>query len=226
MSLRNLFDEADRRRIAEAVRVAEEGTRGEIVTAVTEASDDYDGAAWRGAAFGALAAPLLVVMVDWAAGLWSEPSSWLLLFAVAAGCAFGFALVRSSATLTRWMASEEDLDRRVGRAARAAFLEHEVFATRDRSGVLIFLSLLERRVVVLGDSGIDARVRPEEWHEIVRDIARGIREGRPADALIEGVERCGALLERPGLERRPDDRDELDDTLRVDDGGADEEDER
>jgi len=216
MPLRTLFTESDRQRIAEAVRAAEERTRGEIVATVTAASDDYDGAAWQGAAFGALALPLLVVLVDWVAGLWSEPSSWFLLAAGAAGCAAGFAAVRSSALLTRWLVADEDLDRRVARAASAAFVEHEVFATRDRSGVLMFLSLLERRVVVLGDSGIDARVRPGEWDEIVELIVRGMREGRPADALIEGIERCGELLERPGLERRPDDRDELGDALRVD----------
>lgn len=216
MPLRTLFTESDRGRIADAVRAAEERTSGEIVAAVTDASDDYDGAAWRGAAFGALAAPLLVVLVDWAAGLWSEPSSWLLLLVGAAGCAAGFAAVRSSARLTRWLAADEDLDQRVSRAASAAFVEHEVFATRDRSGVLIFLSLLEHRVVILGDSGVDARVRPGEWTEIVDGIVRGIRDGRPADALIEGIERCGALLERPGLERQPDDRDELTDALRVD----------
>lgn len=218
MPLRKLFTEADRTRIADAVRAAEARTRGEIVTAVVPASDDYDGAVWRGAAFGALLGPLALVLVDLAAGLWSDPAPWQMVLAAAGGCAFGFLAVRASASLTRWLASDEELDLRVGRAAREAFLEHEVFATRDRSGVLIFLSLLEHRVVVLADSGIDARVAPGEWSGIVEGIVRGIRAGRPADALVESVGRCGEILERAGLEPRAEDRDELDDALRI--GGA------
>ncbi len=105
--------------------------------------------------------------------------------------------------------------RRVGRRASVAFLEEEVFKTRERTGILIFVSLFERRVVVLGDEGIHRRVKPGEWEGIVADIVAGIRARRPADALIEAIGRCGALLERRGVELRPDDKDELADGLRT-----------
>ena len=220
MNPRDLFSDADRQRIADAVRRAEDRSRGEIVTAVTAASDDYDGALWRGATFGALAGPLLLAVLDWAAGWWGSPSAWIMLLAAAGGAAAALLVVGASGTLVRWLTPADEIDRRVERAARSAFLEHEVFATRDRSGVLLFLSLLERRVVVLGDSGIDAVVEPGEWTGIVDGVARGIRAGRPADALIEAVETCGALLERTGLERRPDDRDELPNEVHFDDEGT------
>lgn len=215
MPARELFTEADRARIAAAVGAAESRSRGEIVTAIVPRSDDYDGAVWRGAAFGALLGPLLLALADLATGAWGDPPPWWMVLSAAGGCALGFLAVRSSARLTRWLAADDEIDLRVGRAAREAFLEHEVFATRDRSGVLIFLSLLERRVVVLGDSGIDAVVEPGEWSEVVDRIVRGIREGRAADALVAAVGRCGELLDRAGLERRSDDRDELDDRPRI-----------
>ena len=218
MNPRDLFSDAERDRIAEAVRRAEERSRGEIVIAVTAASDDYDGAIWRGATFGALAGPLLLALLQWAAGWWGAPSAWLVLLAAAAGAALALIAVRVSSRLVRWLTPDEEIDLRVERAARSAFLDHEVFATRDRSGVLLFLSLLERRVVVLGDSGIDAVVEPAEWSGIVDGVVQGIRAGRPADAVIEAVERCGPLLERTGLERRADDRDELPNEVRFDDG--------
>ena len=221
MAVRNPFTEADRARIADAVRAAESRSRGEIVAAVVPAADEYGGAVWRGAAFGAMLGPLLVTRVDLVSGAWSDPAPWMMVLAAAGGCAVGFLAVRSSAVLTRWLATDEEIELRVERAARTAFLEHEVFATRDRSGVLIFLSLLERRVMVLADSGIDAVVDPGAWSGIVDQIVRGIREGRPADALVEAIERCGELLDRAGLERREDDRDELDDALRLGDGLTD-----
>ena len=221
MTPEELFSAAERERIAAAVAAAERGTRGEIVVAVTGASDAYAAAAWRGAAFGALGAPLLVVLADWALavwpGLWGSPSPWVLLLAAVAGCAVGLVAVDRSDRLTRALTADEELELRVGRAARGAFLDHEVFATRDRSGVLIFLSLLEHRVVVLADSGIDERVAPGEWSAIVEGIVAGIREGRAADAVVAAIERCGEILDRPGLERRDDDRDELPDAVRIED---------
>jgi len=220
MNPRDLFSDAERHRIAEAVRRAEERSRGEIVIAVTASSDDYDGAVWRGATFGALAGPLLLALLQWAAGWWGSPSAWIMLLAAAGGAAAALLAVRTSGTLVRWLTPDDEIDLRVERAARSAFLEHEVFATRDRSGVLLFLSLLERRVVVLGDSGIDAVVEPGEWSGIVDGVAQGIRAGRPADAVIDAVERCGPLLERAGLERRPDDQDELPNEVHFDDEGT------
>jgi len=220
MSPRDLFTEDDRRRIADAVGRAEERSRGEIVTAVTASSDDYDGALWRGATFGALAGPLALALLAWASGWWGGPNPWIMVLAAAGGCALALLLVRSSDTVVRWLTSDDEIELRVERAARSAFLDHEVFATRDRSGVLLFLSLLERRVVVLGDVGVDAVVEPGEWAEIVAGIVAGIRAGRPADALIEAVERCGVLLERTGLDRRPDDEDELSNEVHFD-GGED-----
>jgi putative membrane protein len=99
--------------------------------------------------------------------------------------------------------------------AAAAFLEAEVFATRDRTGVLIFLALFEHRVVVLADSGIAARVEPGAWKGISDRLAAGIREGRAAAALIEAIGACGRLLAERRVERRPDDVSELPDHLRT-----------
>jgi putative membrane protein len=81
--------------------------------------------------------------------------------------------------------------------------------------VLVFLSLLERRAVVLGDSGINARVADGEWSRIVGDLARGMGAGRPADALVGAIDACGDLLDRAGLERREDDRDELSNSIHL-----------
>ena len=62
-------------------------------------------------------------------------------------------------TLRRFLVSPDEMDHQVRRRALQAFVEHEVFATRERTGVLLILSLFERRVVVLGDAGINAKVQ-------------------------------------------------------------------
>lgn len=215
MSARSsLFSESDLRRIEEAVRDAEARSRGEIVTAAVPASGRYAGAVWTGACLGSLTALLALVLVHWLGDLWGLGSPLWALLAAGGGAVAGYLAVAASDALKRLLTSDEVMARQVDLAARAAFVDHEVFATRDRSGVLIFLSLLEHRVEVLADSGIDAHVEPGEWDGIVAGIVRGIREGRAADALVEAVGRCGEILDRRGLERRSDDVDELADGLR------------
>lgn len=210
----SLFSEADLRRIEAAVRDAEARTRGEIVTAAVPESGRYAGAVWTGACLGSLTALLALVLVHWLGGFWGVGSPLWALLAAGGGAVVGHLAVGRSDALRRLLTPDEVMARQVDLAARAAFVDHEAFATRDRSGVLIFLSLLEHRVEVLADSGIEAHVAPGEWDGIVAGIVRGIREGRAADALIEAVGRCGEILDRRGLERRPDDADELADGLR------------
>jgi putative membrane protein len=78
-------------------------------------------------------------------------------------------------------------------------MEQSVFATAERTGVLIFVALFEHRVLVLADDGIRERVDPSAWEEIAADIATGIRAGAPAPALTEAVGRCAALLSARGV---------------------------
>jgi putative membrane protein len=115
--------------------------------------------------------------------------------------------------LRRLVVPSSVLTERVRQRASEAFLAEEVFRTRDRTGILIFLSLFERRVVVRADRGLDDVVTTPEWEEIVDGIAAGMREGRPGPALAEGIRRCASLAER--VPPRADDRDELPGQLRM-----------
>ncbi len=98
--------------------------------------------------------------------------------------------------------------------ALAAFVEEEVFRTEARTGVLLFLSMLERRVVVLADAGINARVGQSEWDAVSAGIVDGIRRGQPGAALAAAIRACGDLLAVHGFRSRTADRDELSGELR------------
>jgi putative membrane protein len=210
------FSDADRTAIAAAVREAEQASGGEIVVFVCPACDDYSHAAWKGAAIGAIGAAGIAALVHWAGGFWGFDPVWMGLPALV-GAAVGFLLPPRWATLRRWLASPPLLRRRAKARAAAAFLEAEVFDTQDRTGILLFLALFEREGVVLGDSGIDAKVEPGVWDEVARAIAAGMRDGKPAAAIVTGVRRCGEILARGGVARRADDRDELSNELRWED---------
>ncbi len=101
----------------------------------------------------------------------------------------------------------------VERRAAEAFHRYSVSRTAGRTGVLIFLSLFERRVIVIGDEAISARVVPDDWESIRDRIIDGVHEGDPVTGLCDAVGMAGRLLERH-FPRSFDDRNEAGDQLR------------
>ncbi|MCA9506523.1 MAG: hypothetical protein H6748_10295 [Spirochaetaceae bacterium] len=197
-----LFDEGDRARIEAAVAEAETGTSGEIVVAVERASGSHAAAPWR-FAVGLAAIVLLGV------GL-ARPGTGLLeafgVQAIAVGVALGLGRIDA---VRRVFATEAELERAARQAALRAFTENGIRRTRDRTGILIYVTLLEHRVVVLGDEAIDRALGPEEsWEEVVALVLDGIRAGRATEGIVAGVRRCGEILAHP-LPPRADDTNEI-----------------
>lgn len=214
---RRVFTDADREAIRAAVAAAEAGTGGEVVPYVIGRCGLYRGARWAAAALAAALAAGISGLAHDLGGFWGGAGMLWVALPVPAAALAGYALTAVWPGLARRLTPAGALDDRVEMRAAAAFVEEEVFATRDRTGALIFLALFERRVVILGDSGIDAKVEPAEWKAISDRLAAGIRRGAAAAALVEAIGACGRLLAERGVERRPDDVDELPDRLRIGD---------
>lgn len=212
---KSMFSEEEMTRIAQAVRDAERSTSGEIVPYFIERSDRYEEAVWRGAGLAALLVLIVVASLHFFTSLWIPIGSVeLALLTIAAG-GIGTVLVATVPPLKRFFAGQDLIDHRVALRAADAFIAEEVFKTRDRTGILIFLSLEEHKVLVVGDRGINEKVDRSEWEDVVARIVRGINTGRPADGLAEAIIQCGALLKKHGFERRSDDENELPNRLRV-----------
>ena len=214
MDSRRLFSAADEEAIRAAVADAEGRSAGEVVPWIVEACDPYPEAAWKAASIGALLGMAIGIGAHPLAGAWGGLLLWLALPTLA-GAALGLALGQLDG-VKRWLLDDEVVAHRVRSAAEAAFVRAEVFATRERTGILIFLALLEHRVVVLGDSGINERVKPEEWQAIADEIVAGVRRSRPAAALAGGIEACGRLLADRGVPQVEEDVNELPDRPRFD----------
>jgi putative membrane protein len=208
-----LFSDAEMAAVRAAVAEAEKRTSGEIVPYVVPASDAYPNALWKGATFGALAGPLLALALHRLWDLWGTRLDLWITAPAAAGAAIGFLLAAFVPPVKRWLAGEM-LELRTRQRAEMAFLDEEVFRTRERTGILLYLSLFEHRVVVLADSGIHPLVEPGQWDDIAARLAAGVRKGQAGEALLEAIRSCGDLLERHGVARRADDVNELPDELR------------
>ncbi|WP_263786459.1 TPM domain-containing protein [Salinibacter grassmerensis] len=213
-----MIDGLDQDRIRDAVGRAEERTAGEIVPVVVPRSDDYEVAVWRGigaATLLVLTGVLLTLQFydGWGLGWLFAP--WGVALSVLVAGTVGGVLTRYVYPLQRLLVGSDRLDETVHRRAMQAFVEEEVFDTRDRTGILLFVSLREHRIEVLGDAGINQQVEPDDWADVVARIQRGIQNSNLTEGLVEAVEMCGSLLERKGVEIRPDDENELTDSVRT-----------
>lgn len=198
-----LLDPAARLCLESAVVEAERHTAGEIVVVVTHACDEYGSAGWR---FGvSLAALVFAGLLAFAPPL----AGWIYLAAQAAALAAAHALARIDA-VRRLLLSQPLVQMRVAERARHAFAANGLARTQQRTGILLFVALLERRVVVLADEGIHGKLAPNEsWQDVVDLAVDGLRTGRGADA-VHGLEAaircCGEILARhvPAPDRNPD----------------------
>lgn len=216
--MKELFSKDDRRRIQEAVAAAEQRTSGEIVPFIISRSDRYEVSVWKGggmAAGLALVAAMLVFHFyeGWGMG-WLHTGWGTACLTMAAGIT-GAVTGAFIPPVKRFLAGRDTMTRAVHRRAMKAFVEEEVFETRDRTGILIFISLFEHRIEVLGDTGINRYVSADEWADVVECIRDGIRSGHVSDGIVNAIGMCGHLLEKSGVEIQPDDANELPDQLRT-----------
>jgi putative membrane protein len=212
-----LFSPSDLERISAAVVEVERNVSGEIVPYIVGESDSYPEAPWRGAAiFGGIGL-LVLGTIPLVAPVWpSFGISTVALIGLAAALA-GWLLGSYVPGIRRMLIGRSTILRRVAARAAEAFVAEEVFSTKERTGILIFLSVFEHRVVVLGDAGIHRKIEGSEWDDLIAMIVDGIRTRRPADGLIRAISSAGELLLKHGFAIRPDDANELGDTLRFGD---------
>ncbi|NDE17305.1 hypothetical protein EBZ80_20480 [bacterium] len=201
---RRFIDAAGKAAVEDGIAGAESRTSGEIVVAL----------AARSAAVAHL--PILLSLV--AAIVIADVARMLdasvtvtgvaLLFAV--GACFFFARL---GWVQQMCTAKHERDRAVDNAAAAEFLRARISNTKAATGVLIYVSLMEQRVVVLGDSAIAAKMDQGQWDGMVAAIVKGIKGKDLAGGLKTGVEMAGEILTRH-FQVAADDRDELRNAVR------------
>ena len=191
MKLKKFISAKERHAIETAVHEAEKHTSGQIVPAVVASSSRHDWLGHRGALLGWLAATFVTFAHYVYRPFVIEP--WELQALPIVGLILGWALSRFSLGV-RLLAHEGALAAEVSQAAHASFVRNGVANTRDRTGVLIYVSLRERRVQILADTAIHEKVGASFWDAEVKRIVEGIRAGKPADGLVSAIRSIGERL--------------------------------
>lgn len=181
-----LFTEDDARRISKSITAAEHGTSGEIVAVVAEKSSSYRHVPFMWAALIALLVPWPFIHFTWMKVQWI----YLLQLLVFAAVVFTLWPVAVRIRLVPKSARNNYVRRR----ATEQFLAQSLHTTTGRTGVLLFVSVAERRVEIIPDSAIDAKVPNGTWQSIVDDFTNDLSAGRGTDGFIKAIERIGKLL--------------------------------
>jgi putative membrane protein len=202
------FTDGDKARIKEAVRSVEKGTSGEIATMVVDHSDGYLEAEVLGGILVAGLAALIIAIAVQHVTIWTFIPLQCILYIPARLLFIRFPLLKIP------FVNKRRLMHAVRERGVRAFYEKGLYRTRDENGVLIFISLLERKVWILGDRGVNLKIPQESWQAHANEISEGIRNGRPCDALCAVIEKCGRVLTEH-FPRKEDDTNELPDDLIV-----------
>lgn len=219
MNLKRRFKDSDLERIKAAVKEAEEKISGEIVPVIVENSGFYSIANYRGSLIGASLAFILIIILD---RYVTHDSSVTLYYdsvfiftAVLLGGVIGYVVPNFSSLIKRLLVNQKHLDRATRQRAENAFLEEEVFHTRHRTGIMIFISFFEQEVIIMADRGISKVVDQKLWDKMVADLVLNIRGEKIVEGLEAAIKRCGEILLEKGFLNTEDDINELRDDLRI-----------
>ena len=215
MSIQKRFSPQELNRIKDAVKQAEDKISGEIVPVFVETSGYYDIANYRGAFGTAAFVFFIIVIFDRYVPSVAVYDPVLIFLIVTIAGLLGAAAAHYLDPIKRWLLNQRHLDQATKRRAENAFLEEEVFNTRHRTGIMIFISFFEREVIVMADRGISKVVEQKEWDNMVKGIIDHVRKGKVTEGLEIAIKRCGEVLLEKGFLKTTDDINELGDDLRI-----------
>jgi putative membrane protein len=182
----------ERQKVTLAIKKAELLTSGEIVVIAARQSDDYVHVPIHIAAGVALAVPF---MLPYASRFfaWSVvPLHWTFLIQLITFIIV--ALLLSQDPLRYWVTPKKLMRKYAHRNAAAQFLAVNAHGTGGRTGVLIFVSRLERYAEIIGDVAIASKVSHATWQKIIDEMLPHLRAGELTEGLVQAVERCGREL--------------------------------
>jgi len=217
MLRRKILSEADLDRIAEATRLAELKTSGEIVTVITNRAGSYTGHVLLAATvvlfvvsvgYLTLLGPVAALLqrLFWAYDV--RHALGVLVFCQAAAFILTYIVLTVWPGLKSLIIPKKDKVDKVRRKAESDFFRHHVAATKGATGVLVYISRFERRVELLVDAGIAAKIKQDTWKSVVDGVIAGIKGPDFVKDLCAQIVRIGETLSKD-FPHRADDVNEL-----------------
>ena len=218
------LSEAEHDAVSAAVSAAEANTSGEIVTVVTDRSDGYTDVALVWAAIVAFTAIAVLTafpnfylgLVDQVLGKWNAEWTPRGIFGLALFVGIlkflGMWLIQLWQPLKFFLIPGPIKSHRTNGRAVQIFKVGTDRRTTGRTGILIYLSMRERRAEIVADEAITSKVSPDVWGEAMAAMLDELKRGSCGAGVVAAVERVGKVLAEH-LPREADDVNELPDRL-------------
>jgi putative membrane protein len=94
----------------------------------------------------------------------------------------------------RWLTSDADEKDQVEKRAQLEFFLQRLNRTHRHSAVLIFVSVMERRAVILADEGLAKHLTPKDWTAVLDPLSQYLRKGQWTEGFQDAIRRSGDLL--------------------------------
>lgn len=188
--------------VIKCVMDVEKKTSGEIVPVIASSSYDYPRASHLGGLLLGILSSICITM------FLGREDMWVFLAIFLGAYVLFSRLLSAIPELKMPFITKREMHEEVKEAALTSFYINGLHRTRDLTGIIIYVSVFEHSVQILADKGINDKVDPKVWDEVVVEITAGIKAGDPGKAICRGVERCGELITEH-FPIKHDDTDEL-----------------
>ena len=189
----NLFSKQDLLDIEKEIASVERITSGEIVPVITNISSKYRSSELIASILFSYLFAFVVYEINGFLFWNNKINVFGFIIISFVGVLLGLLMFKSD-LLRRLILSKKVMDQKVHDSAFSAFYKYGVNKTKNKTGILIYISLFEKRVVVVADEGINSKVKQTDWNSVVDIIIKGIKAKKAKQGIIDGVESCRSLL--------------------------------
>ena len=191
-----LFNPGDREQISQRIAKLEKQTDAEVVCAVATESGRYDRAE---SLCGLLVGLVALISGNKLVGMggWDAPTALSLgvqVTLVVGGFILGSVLASYWHGLRHLFVGNAEMTSEVRRSVHQVFSQQGIGGTRQRGGVLIYLSLFERRLEVRCDRAVAETIQQSDLEAIRDAVLAKVRTGDPGGGLIAGLDRAEEIL--------------------------------
>lgn len=135
----------------------------------------------------------ILIESPWSDWLWIHP--WVYLWPALVVVFFIFSIFLARLKwIQKVFVSEGDELFQVHQRAELEFYRNKVHRTSEGTGILIFVSVMEKKAVILGDEAISAKLPKETWDELLAHLKTQLSKGAWGAGFIEAIEDSGRML--------------------------------
>jgi putative membrane protein len=194
--MKQILSEHDKKQLEDSVSEIEKRTNAQVVMAYVKRSDSYAELPWKAFAMGASVAGLLVVILSLFLTCWISLSTVFIALVATLLTGVIMALIAVFVPLfAKIFLSAHRAEEEVKQYAESLFLKKELFATVNRNGILILISLFERKVIILPDKGISNRLTEADMHKVIEQMGPSLRHNKVKRAFEEALEQLSLILD-------------------------------